>query len=129
MQSAEAVISLMVLAAIAGPMLASFAEQPPMDDSLYRLQLANDAWRVLYLRGGFNNLSISSPSPVRDSLEQDMGTIYGLTGLCTYLDGVQVTPQECRAAGIGQDVATLHREVYDAGALRDATFTLAKPGG
>jgi hypothetical protein len=127
MQSAEAVISLMVLVSICMPMLATFASQPQIDDSLYRYQLANDAWRVLYLRGGLRNLSISSQNPVRDSLEGDMETIYGLTGLCAYLEGVRVAPQECRSAGIAENVAVLHKALYDGGVRRDATFTLAKP--
>jgi hypothetical protein len=129
MQSLEAIISLMVFAALCSGMLAPYAEQAPMDDSLYRYQLANDAWRVLYLRDGFRNLSMDSQSTVRDSLEGDMENIYGLTGLCTYLDGVQVAPQECRGAGIAEDVAVLHRVLYDAGVRRNVTFTLAKPNG
>ncbi len=97
MQSMEAAISLIIFLSISSFLLLSIDEPHNVDDSLYRTQLAEDAWRVLYLRGDFQNLSDSAESRAR--LESDMETITDETALCVFMGGVEFT--SCR----GDDVS------------------------
>ena len=53
MQTLEAVISFSVFMLFTTYVLLQIDDYSGVDDSLYRYQLANDVWRVLYLRGGF----------------------------------------------------------------------------
>jgi len=126
MQSMEAIISLMVLASICAYMLSGSAEQQGMDDSLYRYQLVNDVWRVLYLRGDFRDLSLGSGDPVKQRLEDDLGRIESLSGLCTYFSGVRAT--SCPGQKADVRVGSVTRLVFLDGAPANATLMVAKPG-
>ncbi|MEW6748078.1 MAG: hypothetical protein AB1295_00010 [Candidatus Micrarchaeota archaeon] len=90
MQTIEAFLSLLVFLSISSLALASHPGPMPTDDSLYRLQLADDAWRVLYLRGDFQDLGPES----RSMVEADLAFIGEQTGLCIFMRGMEFT--NCR---------------------------------
>jgi hypothetical protein len=71
MQTLEAIISFFFLISICSSILLSLEEQNHVDDSLYRIQLAEDAWRVLYLRDNFQDFDASD----RYRLEQEFRLI------------------------------------------------------
>lgn len=61
MKTIEALISAMALLAFLQQMMLAASLPPqPYGPGLYRMQLAEDAWRIMYLRGCFNQ---STPSP------------------------------------------------------------------
>ncbi|NYZ74412.1 hypothetical protein H0O00_04680 [Candidatus Micrarchaeota archaeon] len=127
MQSIEAVISLVVFLSIISFLLISSGEPRNIDDSLYRIQLAEDAWRVLYLRGDLQGLNGSAESRAR--LENDMGTITDETALCVFMGGVEFT--SCRGDGIsgsaGYEItASITRTAIYDGKPRRFQFSLAK---
>ena len=101
MQTIEATISLLVLLTISLSLLQILPEQK-IDDSLYRMQLAEDAWRVLYLRGDFRDFSEMN----RTDIERDLATIGDETSFCVFIEGVRFT--NCRwsadesADGVGE---------------------------
>jgi len=100
MQTVEALISLMFLVSMVSALLSGLGGQA-IDDSLYRAQLAEDAWRVLYLRGdfvGFGNGSSGMAggnggmdSELAARTRADVETLGGMTGLCIFLHGVVST--------------------------------------
>lgn len=83
MQTIEAIISLLVFLSILPLVLSSIESHVP-DDSLYRLHLANDVWRVFYLRGDFEDFD-------KAALNRDAGRITKLTGLCIGFEEEDVT--------------------------------------
>lgn len=88
MQTIEACLSFLALISLSS--LLVLPEGPRnTDDSLYRLQLAEDIWRVLFLRGAFDGIE-------RDSLERELEAIGKETGLCIFIDGVVYT--NCRGS-------------------------------
>jgi hypothetical protein len=129
MQTVEAMISLMVLVAVVSAMLSGM-DGREVDDSLYRVQLAGDAWRVLYLRGDFGEFG----EPKRGALEADMQEISDETGMCVFLGGTLFsTPGEaaggmCRGAGASarETTASLEKTVIWNGTARSLAFTLAR---
>jgi hypothetical protein len=78
MHTLEAVFSLIVLVGFS--MMLTLGADAPTDYSLYQYQLANDVWRVLYLRHGVALLY--DPSIAIDDLER----ITSETGLCIETD-------------------------------------------
>ncbi|MGB9718972.1 MAG: hypothetical protein ACPL06_00050 [Candidatus Anstonellales archaeon] len=78
MHTLEAVFSLIVL--IGFSMMLTLGADAPTDYSLYQYQLANDVWRVLYLKHGVALLY--DPSVATSDLEQ----ITSETGLCIETD-------------------------------------------
>ena len=88
MQTLEAIISFTVFMVFTSYVLLQLEDYNGIDDSLYRYQLANDVWRVLYLKGDFKDLSVSNAN---DKIVPDLDEIERLTGICTYFKGVFVT--------------------------------------
>ena len=83
MQTIEALISLLVFLSIL-PLILSSIEPHVPDDALYRLHLANDIWRVFYLRGDFEDFD-------KAALNRDAEQITKLTGLCIGFEEEDVT--------------------------------------
>ena len=83
MQTIEAIISLLVFLSIL-PLILSSIEPHVPDDSFYRLHLANDIWRVFYLRGDFENFD-------KSALNSDANQITKLTSLCIGFEEEDVT--------------------------------------
>lgn len=129
MQSLEAVISLMVLVFILSYMLSGIAEEPGIDDSLYRYQLAGDVWRVVSLRGNLEDFDFEKGNDARDKVEEDFEEIERITGLCTYMGGIRVT--SCPGEKATVRIASINRLVYTGGFLNrsatNATLMIAKP--
>ncbi len=116
MQTLEAMMSLLFFISAASLALASFETQPA-DDSLYRLQLAEDAWRVLYLRGDFKYFDDGQ------SLEADMAEIGEQTSLCLFMDGIEVT--NCRGGTEEHGMtASITRTAVYRGEPRRFTFSI-----
>ncbi len=119
MQTLEAIISLLFFLSILSSTLPSIEPQK-IDDSLYRLQLADDCWRVLYLRGDFHNFSEAS----RLKIENDMSSITEQTGLCIFLEGIQFT--SCRDGQEHEITASLRRTLLENGAPKRVVFSIGK---
>lgn len=119
MQIFEALISLMFLLSIASYLLLQ-ADGQRIDDSLYRMQLAEDAWRVLYLRGDFEDFSDTK----RAVLENDMAEIGRQTGLCIFMDGVVFT--SCRDGKTHEITASLAKTAISEGKPLSFTFSIGK---
>ncbi len=121
MQTIEALISLEIfLIAGVSIMLMSIISPVPVDDSLYGLQLAGDAWRVLYLRGDFTGLSDDG----RGAIENDMREMGEGTGLCFFISGVEFT--NCRDQENHPALASVSRTVFINGIPRRVSFSIAK---
>lgn len=120
MQSIEAILSLLVFLSIAAYVLSADPGPPPIDDSLYRMQLADDAWRVLYLRGNFQDLDESK----RTIVESDMSVIGKQTGLCLFMRGIEFT--NCRGGDDSHDsLISIRRTVIYNRAPTVVTFRLS----
>ncbi len=119
MQTVEAILSLLVFSSISASFLSVMDDQAPLDDSLYRLQLAEDAWRVLYLRGDLRDLD--GPS---GAVESDLGLLGEETGLCYFFSGVQAT--NCRGGEPRLIVASIRRTVISGGKPEAVSFSLGK---
>ena len=117
MQSLESIISFFFFISIAAMILVAYSPQQ-LDDSLYRLQLAEDSWRVLYLRGAFQ-------SPSRESLESEFRMIEEQTGLCLFLDGIETT--NCRGGEQGHTIiSSVTRTIIYEGEPKTHTFSIGK---
>ena len=121
MQSMEAVISLLfVVVVVSG--LAARMEPGGTDDSLYRVQLAEDCWRVLYLRGDFHDFSNAS----RPAIERDLAAMGAKTGMCYFIGGTEFT--NCRGGNRAHGVSvSLEKTVIFEGRPRTVAFSMA-PG-
>ena len=127
MQTIEAVISLVFLILICSTILLTMPEQR-IDDSIYRMQLAEDVWRVLYLRGDLNGFS-SSQSIVKKAsetkIENDLDVIGSEMGLCIYMSGIQMT--NCRDGIAGREkIVSIERMLVDNGEPRKIMLSLEK---
>lgn len=120
MQTIEAILSLLVFLSVASLVLSADPGPPPVDDSLYRMQLAEDAWRVLYLRGAFRDLGPEK----RAAVESDMAEIGAQTGLCIFMSGIEFT--NCRDGESHENTASIRRVVLLGGQLQTVTFTLSR---
>jgi len=122
MQSLEAMLSLIVLVWCASLLLAPLEGQRT-DDSLYRLQLVSDAWRVLYLRGDFQDFGDAKQAQIDGDLE----TLGYETALCFFLEGTRFT--NCRGGGQDQKhepLVSLHRTVVEDGLPKEVMFSVGK---
>jgi len=126
MQSVEALISLMFFVSICAYFLSSAAVHQGTDDSLYRYQLVNDVWRVLYLRGDFNGLVLGDGNPARARLDADLGEIESQTGLCTYVGGIRDT--SCPGGKALVRVGSISRVVLIGGNPENLTLMVGKTG-
>jgi hypothetical protein len=121
MQTFEALMSFLVFTSI---MLAAaeYAGAPRgIDDSLLRLQLAEDAWRVMYLRGDFRDFGSAGSGRMR----ADMETITNETGLCVFLMGSS-NYTSCRGGERHEMTASIHRVLITGSTPRPVTFSLGK---
>src|SRR4030095_9454878 len=119
MQTLEAMISLLVLSSIL-LYYASAATAGPLDDSLYRLQLAEDSWRVLYLRGDFEGFGDKSG----DRVQTDLETLGSQTGLCFFMSGLRMT--NCPGGNKHQEMVRLGKTVIYDGAPKKIAFSIGK---
>jgi len=106
MQTFEAIISLLFFVWMISLALLSFETQE-IDYQIYQMQLSHDAWRVLYLRGNFEDLSDMQ------SIEPDLNQIGQVTGLCLFLDGIETT--NCRGGFDDHDlsVSSYHTIIFN----------------
>ncbi|HID72692.1 TPA: hypothetical protein EYP38_02010 [Candidatus Micrarchaeota archaeon] len=128
MQTVEAMISLVILVAIISSMLLMLQQPHQLDDSLYKYQLANDAWRVLYLKGNFEGLD-DEDELGRILLEEDAAEIKDMTGLCMFLMGTRYT--NCRynasdPSGPHEVLASVKKAIIEGGKHRQITFSVQK---
>ena len=63
-----------------------FEEPNYVDDSLYRAQLVEDIWRVLYLRGNFEDFNTAKHGEV----EAELIALGEETDLCIFLKGADI---------------------------------------
>ena len=106
MQTIESILSLLFLLSISSAILGSY-HIVPMDDSLYRMQLASDAWQVLYLRGHLHGYSDSGPA--RTAIESDLDLIGRQTSLCVFIEGLRIT--NCRGGEDREMISSIRRTV------------------
>ncbi|VVC04149.1 Uncharacterised protein [Candidatus Bilamarchaeum dharawalense] len=116
MQSIEAFLSLLFFITILIPILPN-TEQP--DHSLYQIQLAEDVWRVLYLRGDFQSLSELG----RPKIESDLGIIGNQTSLCFFIEGIEYT--NCRSGEPHKKLVSISKTIIFNGALKKTTFSIS----
>ena len=117
MQTLESIISLFFFISITTSILVYYSPEK-IDDSLYRLQLAEDVWRVLYLRDVFHD------SPSREFLESEFEIIEEETGLCIFLDGIEIT--SCRGGEEHHMIASVTRTIIYDGSPKTHTFSIGK---
>jgi len=121
MQTLEAMVSFVFFLSLCSHLLLSPEESYYIDDSLYRFQLAEDVWRVLYLRGNFRDFGAAD----RDELEKEFALIENETGLCIFMDGVQFT--NCRGDSQPHHItASLTKTVVYDGAPKNLRFSIGK---
>jgi hypothetical protein len=118
MQSLEASISLLVFLSLSSAFVLQLAPPRPPDDSLYRMQLADDAWRVLSLRGHFTDFSEEK----RGGIEADMRAIGDEASLCIFMQGMNFT--NCRDGREHLITASLSRVVVWNGTPKRVTFSM-----
>lgn len=105
MQIMEAMVSLIFLISFLS-IVAADQKAKAIDDSLYKYQLANDVWRVLYLKGDFKDLSFISESLDRRNAENDLKIIGNITGFCIFIGGERLT--NCRGIPT-QEIVSIER--------------------
>lgn len=121
LQTLEASLSLLVFSSILLMLQAIPQQNSGNDDSLYRMQLADDVWRVLYLRGDFEGCEAEK----RQALERDLDEITRQTSLCVFLNGIRST--SCRGGVDGHGVSVkMHRTVVCGGTPVQVVFSLGK---
>ena len=121
MQTVEAALSLLFFASLLPAALAPLPQANP-EDALYRMQLAEDAWRALYLRGDFQG-GLSEKN--RAALESDMHEIGGMTGFCLFISGTGYT--NCRGGEDGHEVVlSMRKTVISGGVPKTVSFSLRK---
>ena len=120
MQTAEALISFTFFLFFATFMLTQLDYAKP-GYALYEYQLANDAWRVLYLKGALNDFK-SGSSTAALAMEE----IGAKTGFCLYAQGVQTT--NCRnGQACSYNRIMLHKIWFDHGVPKQLDFTVCVP--
>jgi hypothetical protein len=108
LKTVEALIALVVLLSFSSFQL---LHQPVQHSSLYQYELAEDAWRVIWLKGGFQ------PSQHDEWMGETFGINVGemdesadkiteLTGLCVEMDSLQAT-----SCVPGEGAIVLHKNV------------------
>jgi hypothetical protein len=118
MQTLEAMLSLVFFIWAAALAVSSYEVQSH-DDSLYRLHLAGDSWRVLYLQGKLQNITdIKLLEPSLDEMNQK-------TGLCFFIDGISAT--SCRGGTESHEITvSLSRTLLVKGIPRQITLSVGK---
>lgn len=120
MQSLEAILSLLFLISIVSPLLIP-SNGNEIDDSLYRIQLAEDIWRVLYLRGDFHEFGDTK----RTFIETEFELIGDETDLCIFMDGIEFT--NCRGGEQEHELsASLPKTIIYEGRPKSVSFSIGK---
>ncbi len=127
MQSLEAVLSLLVFLLITTQIIPFDAK--PVNDSLYRIQLANDVWRVLYLKNDFEDFSFTTGNPSLNSAEKNLIDITDVTGICVSVRGFGLW--SCRPGNVygwvnGEQIITIKKILVVSGVPSEVTLTLYK---
>lgn len=122
MQTLEALISLFIFMAFLSFVTLEWQTPNQVDTSLYKFQLVNDVWRVLYLRGDFTDFSFDNTNIARAKAESDVHTIGELTSHCIFVGGERIT--NCRGVGTEHIITTERIGVVD-GNPQSVTITLA----
>lgn len=119
----EATISLVVLLSFLSYGLLHY---PVQHSRMYAYELAEDAWRVLYLRGGFGPAwgAEGVLGPDETKLNEDAEEISELTGLCVAMDGLQVA--SCLP---GEGALALHKTVSGGGEPIQVLFRMGPRTG
>ena len=120
MQTLEAIISFTFFMFFATFMLAQLDYTKP-NYSLYQYQLANDIWRVLYLKGALKDYSSSNLFA-----EQIMTDIYDGTRLCSYIEGIQTTSCRGGPACSGYNI-TMKKVWFEDGVPKEMAFKVCTP--
>jgi len=129
----EAAISLVVLVSFLSFGLLHY---PVQHSRMHEYELAEDAWRVLYLRGGFgpewkldegclnldDGCGVLGPDETR--MNVDAERITELTGLCVAMDGLQVA--SCLP---GEGALVLHKTVSSGGGQMTFAFRMGPETG
>jgi hypothetical protein len=118
MQTLEAIISFSVFMLFTSYVLLQLEDYRGVDDSLYRYQLANDVWRVLYLRGNFEYLQSEQ------QLDSELNAVDSVTGLCTYVGGQRGTSDYCRGKPALEHVASVEHVLLLNGRAESRTLSL-----
>ncbi len=123
MQTLEAIISFTVFMIFASYVLLQLGDYSGVDDSLYRYQLANDVWRVLYLQGAFRDLDSLS------GIDENIGSMMEETGFCIYIRGQQATAPSIRGTGCraGEPLAKVQHVLIVNGKPEKVTLSLYQP--
>jgi hypothetical protein len=121
MQTFEALVSLFTLVLMAAMLVSG--EEMKLDTSLHVQHVANDAWRVLYLRGDFRDVhtdlgGLELPAAAKEDLDK----IGEMTGYCIYFAGVRGT--NCPGIETRQ-ILTLEKTIIADGVPAKAAFTIA----
>ncbi len=122
MQTLEAIISLFMFMSFITLVASEWHVPVEIDSSLYKHQLANDVWRVLYLRGDFTGFSFEAANAARIKAELDVHTIGELTSHCIFVGGERIT--NCRGEPV-QRVVSTERVTLVNGNPEKITVTLA----
>lgn len=112
MKSFEAMFTLLVV--ISFSLVVLGAGQPQLDYTLHQYQLANDVWRVWYLRGDLQGFD-------KASMNKDAEEITQLTGWCVYLEEEDVA--SCLGEG---KLISVQKKAWVNGAVKDLTLVLAQ---
>lgn len=129
----EAAISLVVLVSFLSFGLLHY---PVQHSRLYEYELAEDAWRAIYLKGGFgpewklvegcekleDGCGVLWPNEA--SMNRDAERITELTGLCVAMDGLQVA--SCLP---GEGALVLHKTVSSGGEPMTFAFRMGPETG
>jgi len=86
MNTIEAILSLMIFILIIFTFIT--VPTPELDISLYKLKLAEDIWRILYLKGELTNFQ-------EDKILEDLNKIKELTGLCVSINWKEESIKTC----------------------------------
>ncbi len=121
MQTLEAILSLAVFASIVLYALQGGGRLGAPDDSLYRMHLAEDAWRILFLRGDFEDFSESR----RAEIEQDLDALGNRSSLCFFINGTRYT--NCRGGLEGHRISiAIARTLFIDGRPAQVRFSLGE---
>ncbi len=125
LQTIESTLSFLCFMFVVVALLSSQTPPSGIDSSLYRLELAEDAWRVLYLRGALDDgvPSIGNDSERLAKVETELTTLGNATSLCFFFEGLRAT--NCR--GEQQEMfITVHRIVIVGGKPIQVAFSIGK---
>lgn len=117
MQTLEAMLSL-VFFIWAATLAVSSYDVAPVDDSLYRLQLAGDYWRVLYLQGRMQNVTdVRSLGPGLEMIGRE-------SGHCLFINGIR-NATSCRGGSDKHEmVVSIQRTLLVNGVPERVTFSV-----